>query len=584
MSTPAVPADRAAILARLERRLARLYGAERAPGLCAQVVAVTQRHAAALAARPARTRGWSAGDALLITYGNSITAPGEAPLRTLHRFLREQVGARLSFVHLLPFYPYTSDDGFSVSDFRAVRPELGTWDDVHALAQDYRVVADGVINHVSQESAYVRGFCAGDPQYADFCVSLDPKTDTSSVLRTRNLPLLHDYPTSTGTQWLWTTFSRDQVDLNYHNPLVLLEILDVLLGYAAHGSGMIRLDAIPYLWKQLGTSCAHLPETHELIKLIRDVCDLAAPDVLLLAECNVPQAQNLTYLGEDGDEAQMIYNFCLPPLILHALVRGTAVHLTTWAAALPTLPPRATWLNVTATHDGIGMRPTEGLLNEDERKFLCELATRHQGAVTGKRNADGSVSPYELNLNYFDAVNDPTSSEGLEVQLARFLLSQALPLCLPGVPGIYVHSLLGSRNDLAGVQRSGKPRSINRAELPLAEITAALADPTSLRARVFRAYTRLLAVRAAQPAFAPGAPAQVLDLHPALFAVRRTPATGAPLVALHHVGATPLRLPLARLGLGAALRDLLATGGDQGRTSGGELILAPYQVCWLVPQ
>ena len=285
--------------------------------------------------------GWSERDALLITYGDSLLAPPAAPLSVLHRFLDSRVGDLLTFVHLLPFYPWSSDDGFAVTDFREVSPEFGTWDDVQALSGDYRLVFDGVINHVSASSVYMKGYAAGDPRYRDFFISLPPDTDTRSVLRTRNLPLLHDYETSEGTKWLWTTFSRDHVDLNYANPAVLLEILDVLLLYAARGASMVRLDAIPYLWKRLGTSCAHLPETHEVIKLIRDVYDLAFPHVLLLTETNVPHRENVSYFGDRGDEAQMIYNFSLPPLVLFALVTGDGTKLTQWARTIEKVePPR----------------------------------------------------------------------------------------------------------------------------------------------------------------------------------------------------------------------------------------------------
>lgn len=212
-----------------------------------------------------RTRGGAECDAFLITYGDSLL--GEIPpLEVLYEFLRTDAPDLFSFVHLLPFYPYSSDDGFSVVDFRAVREDLGDWKSIERLAKDHRLVFDAVINHVSASSVYVKGFLADLRKYADFLVEMDAHTDTRSVLRTRNLPLLHEYPASSGPKWLWTTFSRDQIDLNYKNPAVLLEILDVLLSYVQRGAAMIRLDAISYLWKELGTSCAHLPETHEIIK------------------------------------------------------------------------------------------------------------------------------------------------------------------------------------------------------------------------------------------------------------------------------------------------------------------------------
>ncbi len=557
----------------VERTLAMLYGEDRAPGVSKELAELVAGYRGRIGP-PVQQRRWDQGDALLITYADSIVGEDAVPLAVLHRFLRRHVGKRVSFVHLLPFFPWSSDDGFSVVDFREVEEKVGGWEEVEALGREYRLAVDGVINHVSQESAYIRGFLADDPRYANFAIALPPETDTRSVLRTRNLPLLHDYRKGDGTTvWLWTTFSRDQVDLNYQNPAVLLEMVDVLLFYAARGARMIRLDAIPYLWKRLGSSCAHLPETHAIIKLLRRVLDAVAPHVLLLTETNVPHEENMAYFGDRGDEAQVIYNFSLAPLILFSIAVGDATHLTAWAAGVRKVGDGATYLNITATHDGIGMRPTEGLLSEEQRQVLLELAREHHGDITGKRNPDGSIAPYELNLNYFDAVNHPDSDEPMAVQVRRFMLSQAIPLSFIGIPGIYIHSLLGSRNDLAGVARSGRARSINREQLVEGELDAELAEPESLRAMVFAEYCRLLEIRATEPCLHPDAEQEVLELGSGCFALRRT-AGDRRLTALHNV--TP-GLIAVEAGQGGAV-DLLT--GE--RLAGGSVPLGPYQVRWLV--
>lgn len=550
-------------------RLRFIYGKDQAPQILHAIDRLIERYAGTIAPR---IGGWSEADAFLITYGDSICGR-EAPLRELHRFLKKKTGGLLSFVHLLPFYPYTSDDGFSVVDFREVRSDLGNWGDIEAIGADFRLVFDGVINHVSASSSYMKGYCEGDPAFRDFFVSLHPEADTRSVLRTRNLPLLHDYPTHEGTKWLWTTFSRDQVDLNYANPRVLLEILDVLLFYSQRGASMIRLDAIPYMWKELGTSCAHLPQTHELIRLIRDVLDRAASHVLLLTETNVPHQENLSYFGNQGDEAQMIYNFSLAPLVVWSLYKGDAGVLSQWAAELEFVGENATYLNITATHDGIGMRPTEGILSEAERLELVQLATDRGGDMTGKRNGDGSVAPYELNLSYFDAINDPRVDEPQALQVARFLVSQAIPMCLIGMPGIYIHSLLGSRNDLEGVRKTGRARSINRAQLHVADLERELADSGSLRSQVFTAYCRLLSLRSGESAFHPHAAQRVLDLGRPVFAVlRANEATGRQILAIHNVTGQPVEISLPTGG-----RDLI--GGEE--MAAGLRTLQPYQICWL---
>jgi len=557
----------------ISQRLEFVYGLEKSREILPRVAALLERYRGRISPRIA---GWSQKDALLISYADSILGgPDEKtpPLRTLHRFLKTHVGEALSYVHLLPFFPFTSDDGFAVTDFRAVRDDLGTWDDVREFAADYRLVFDGVINHVSSSSVYMKGYESGDPKYKDFFISLSPDTDTRSVLRTRNLPLLHDYRTADGLKWLWTTFSRDQIDLNFWNPEVLLEILDVLLGYAANGASMIRLDAIPYMWKELGTSCAHLPQTHELIKLIRDVLQAVAPHVSLLTETNVPHRENVTYFGDRGDEAQMIYNFALAPLILWSLVTGDASVLSRWAAGIEWIGPGATYLNITATHDGIGMRPTEGLLDEPARAALVQLAKDHGGDVTGKRNSDGTISPYELNLNYFDAVNDPRANESIELQIQRFMVSQAVPMALMGTPGIYIHSLLGSRNDYAGVKATGRARSINREQLAEESLCRELSQPQSLRAKIFNEMKRLLTLRAEQSAFHPDATQEILDYGREVFAVRRhNRQTGQTIVAAHNMTAKPLHATQLPDG-----RDLLAPDVNtiDVRT------LAPYQIRWI---
>ena len=556
---------------RIRRRLEFVYGEEAAPQIADRIDRLIDRYREKTFAGPPRS-GWDQTDALLITYADTLYESFESPLTTLRLFLDEYVGDAISFVHLLPFFPWSSDDGFAVKDFREVESSLGDWDDVADLARQYRLVFDAVINHVSAGSVYMRGYGEGDPNYRDYFIALDPETDTSSVLRTRNLPLLHDYETHEGTKWLWTTFSRDQVDLNFANPDVLIEVLDVLLFYAERGAGMVRLDAIPYLWKELGTTCAHLPQTHELIKLIRDVYDAAAEHVLLLTETNVPHHENVSYFGDAGDEAQMIYNFSLPPMILFSLVTGDASKLTDWAKQIEKVSDRTTYLNITATHDGIGMRPTEGLLSEDERRMLCDLARAHHGDVTGKRNADGSVSPYELNLNYFDAVNDPDADEPLETQIDRFFVSQAIPLSFIGIPGIYIHSLIGSRNDLAGVERSGRARSINRRKLKMWQLVGAL-NAGGLPAQVLDRYLELLRRRATISAFHPDAGQAVLDLGAGIFAIRRhNDDTGQTVTAVHNVTEEP-----QSASLDGRQRDLLS--GES--FDSGSIPLASYQVRWL---
>lgn len=574
--TPAVtPADTTDIYSRIRERLAFVYGPEIAHDLFTQITELVSRYEGKM---PTGMTGWNQKDALLISYADSLLG-SESPIRELHGFLKRNLTGEITLVHLLPFFPYTSDDGFSVVDYRMIRDDLGDWNDIESFSRNYRTVFDGVVNHVSASSRYVQGYLQDEPDFRDFCISLPADTDTSSVLRTRNLPLLHDYSSVNGTRWLWTTFSRDQVDLNFANPRVLLEIIDILLFYAARGASAIRLDAIPYLWKKLGTSCAHLKETHELIKLFRDVYDLAAPHVFLLTETNVPHHENVSYFGNAGDEAQMIYNFSLAPLIVWSFFKGDARMLTEWARNIRWISPTATYLNITATHDGIGMRPLEGILSEPERAELVQMSYDRGGDMTGKRNADGSVNPYEINISYFDAINDPRKSTPTAIEAARFLASQAIPIAMMGIPGIYIHSLLGSRNDLEGVKRTGRARSINRTQLQVKDLEHELQHKESLRHEVFNGIRHLLQTRAGESAFHPDAGQEILSLHPAVFAIRRTdPSTGNSILALHNVSENDIAVPLPDVESHSPLHDLL-TGAHFEQPA--HITLGPGRVLWL---
>jgi hypothetical protein len=555
--------------------LGRLYtpqeARETAEGIAALIAAMPPE-----AARPREP--WSEKDALCITYADSILGAG-TPLETLHRFFTARVGQKINTIHLLPFYPYTSDDGFSVVDYDTVRPDLGSWDHIFAMSLNHRLVFDCVVNHVSAASHYMQRYAEGHPEATGFFIEMDPGTDLSMVTRPRTLPLLHEFETRTGRKWLWTTFSQDQVDLNFQNPRVLLEIVRVMLDYTARGACMLRLDAIPYVWKKPGTTCIHLEETHVLVKLFRAIYECAAPHVRLLSETNVPHEENLAYFGDALDEAHMIYNFTLAPLILWTIARGDARLLASWAARLKPVAEHATYLNITATHDGIGLRPTEGLLSDAQRRELCDRVVRHGGLVSHKRNPDGSDSPYELNISFFDALTDPASTEPLSLQVDRFLVSQAIPMAMLGVPGIYIHSLVGSRNDIEGVKRSGIPRRINRAQLKIDDLEQELDDPASRRGRVMRGMLHLLDVRTAHTAFSPAAEQVIHDLSPALFTVERhNTRTGERVLCLHNITdkGFSLEWPLADA---QPVEDLLTPYDDiQAQPT---LRFAPYQVRWV---
>ncbi len=524
-------------------------------------------------------------DAILITYGDQFREPGRPPLRTLADFLERYLGDAISGVHLLPFFPYSSDDGFSVIDYRQVDPALGDWEDIHHLGTRYRLMFDAVINHISRRSAWFQGYLRGEAPYRDYFIEVEPGTDLSQVVRPRALPLLTPVQTVHGTRHVWTTFSDDQIDLNYANPAVLLEIVDLLLFYVAHGAEFIRLDAIAYLWKDIGTPCIHLPQTHAVVKLFRAVMDAVAPGVLLITETNVPHAENVSYFGAplpDGagtDEAQLVYQFSLAPLVLHTFLTGDVRRLADWAATLHPPAPGATFFNFIASHDGLGVRPAEGLLTPEEIQALVERTQAHGGLISYKTNPDGSQSPYELNITLFDALNDPAQPDP-DRDVARFLASQAIMLALAGVPGIYVHSLFGSRNCHACYERTGRARSLNREKFDRAALEAELTAADGHKARILAGYTKLLRTRQTIPAFHPARPQRVLDLGPHIFALQRGE---PPDIVLCLTNVTDRPQPFTLLAPLACWRDALRD--ETLPTTAGRLTLtlAPYQTRWLLP-
>jgi glycosidase len=513
-----------------------LYGETRAQESLQRLEIILKNHHETFKPRP-EWRPLSEKDVVLITYPDQLHRAGEKTLRTLTDFLSRSVRELISIIHVLPFYPYSSDDGFSVIDYRQVHPDFGDWEDIEQLGGNFQLMFDAVINHASAQSPWFQKFGQGIKPYRNYFIPMKPDIDLSSVVRPRDLPLLTPFKTWAGTQHLWTTFSADQIDLNYANPDVLLEIIDLLLFYVRRGARILRLDAIAFLWKEVGTSCIHLPQTHRIIRLFRSVLNIAAPEALLLTETNVPHEENLSYFGNGENEAHMVYQFALPPLILHTLVSGDASRITAWAAGLRRPSNRITFFNFTASHDGIGLRPAHGILSEAEIERLIALGEKHGGGVSYRRVGSDERQPYELNINYFDAMNDPQEAlDHSDLTTARFLASQAMMLSFAGIPAIYFHSLFGSRSDFQGIQQTGKLRTINRQKLKIGPFRSELRRFGSLRKRIFEGYRRLLKARQSHPAFNPWGEQEVVEINPKVFGLLRiAPGSGRRLLCLTEV-------------------------------------------------
>jgi glycosidase len=490
--------------------LKEIYGT--VPPVLADGIAELISTASASDSKAVQSQLWTERDVVLITYADQIRQDKMTPLATLRSFLIDhKLQHLIDCVHLLPFCPYTSDDGFSVIDYLAVDPLSGTWGDIATLGENFRLMFDLVLNHCSQQHEWFQRYLVGDPEYAEYFIDQNPSEDLSEVVRPRSLPLLTAFESNTGTKHIWTTFSEDQVDLNYANPKVMLAMIRTLVEYARRGARIIRLDAIAFLWKEPGTPCIHLRQTHAAVQLMRYILDQVAPGTLVLTETNVPHDENISYFGNGNNEAHMVYQFSLPPLMLDAIHSADTSILRDWLKDLKPPTDNTTFFNFTASHDGVGVRPLEGIVASERVERLAEIVCNHGGRVSTRQQSDGSNSPYELNISYLDAVADRNQVPAAE-HSRRFLATQAVMLSIQGMPAIYFHSLVGTPNDQDGVVTSGQNRRINRHKYDRSELESALDNPHSLQRLVFDGYRHLLQVRSEQKAFHPAASMQVIDL------------------------------------------------------------------------
>ncbi len=554
----------------IKTRLRNIYGDQLSEEFTNRFIDEIEKHTV-----PGETGNkWNESDLVLITYGDSIINNDEPGLQVLGRFLKKHLAKELSFVHILPFYPYTSDDGFSVVDYMAVNPELGDWEDVKKLGENFKLMFDLVINHISQKSAWFQNYLQGKDPGKNYFIEADPNTDLSEVVRPRSLPLLTPFETSRGRRHVWTTFSDDQIDLDFSNPEVLLEMVKVLLHYLENGTSMIRLDAIAFLWKEIGTTCLHLPETHEVVKLLRDVMELVNPKSILLTETNVPNKENLSYFG-DGDEAHMVYQFSLPPLLLHVLFSGNAGYFNRWAASIPGLEDNCTFFNFTASHDGIGVRPLEGLLPDAELNELIEGMKASGGMISTRRQSDGTNSPYEMNITYLDAMKR-TKNGADNFQVERFLASQTVMMEMKGIPAFYIHSLLGTHNYLKGVEETGRARTINRRKWEESEIEALLEQGTS-HMKILGELKRRISIRKAQPSFHPDGAQEIVDAGEELIAIKRiSPDKSQEILCLTNVTNKALNIEAENIKGFDLLQD------KKVELDNDHLTIRPYETFWLV--
>ena len=535
------------------------------PGLCRPVPPIRFRFRLLTAcSSPTATRLWT----------------GKPPLVLLNDFLTRHVGDAISAVHILPFFPYTSDDGFAVIDYYRVNSTLGDWHHVRRIAENYRLMADLVLNHVSSSHAWMVQFRQSQAPGAAYIRTASPEDDLSAVVRPRSHPLLNAVETTTGVRHVWCTFSHDQVDVDFSNPDLLVEYIAILRFLIDQGVRIVRLDAVAFIWKEPGTTCIHLPQAHEIVRLMRTLCDHCEDEITLITETNVPNRENLTYFG-NRNEAHAIYNFSLPPLLLHTLLSRSSASLNRWLMSMPPVQLGCAYLNFTASHDGIGLRPLEGLLSQEELLQMIEAITGFGGLLSMRKTANGDDHPYEMNIALFDALQGTLDGPD-DYRVERFICSQVVMLSLQGIPAIYIHSLLATPNNTEGVARTSHNRTINRAQLDYAALETSLADSDDVRHGVFCRLLSLLRLRARQPAFHPNAMQSVLQLGDGLFGVERISLDQRQTIfAIASVSDQPQRLNTVALDLppGSVWTDLLS--GESRDSSPAEIELLPYQCLWL---
>ncbi len=529
-------------------------------------------------------------DVILITYGDLISGKNQKPLITLSRLCNEYLRGVFNTLHLLPFFPYSSDRGFSVMDFEEVDPHLGTWDDILSLRSEFKLMFDGVFNHVSSKSRWFQEFLNQNKYFSKFFTVFSTSEELSDdhlklIVRPRTSDILTEFKTLNGSRMVWTTFSPDQIDLNFTNPQVLLKMIDILLTYVRRGADIVRLDAVTYLWEELGTTCVHLDQSHVSIKLFRDVLDAVAPHVALITETNVQHADNIRYFGNGEDEAQMVYNFALPPLVLHTFQNQNSTKLTEWAAGLAKVSDTATYFNFLDSHDGIGVMAVKGILSPEEIEMMTLRVLEHGGFISYKAEGDGSESPYEMNITWYSAINDENKKETDDIQIQRYLASRAIALVIMGVPGIYLHGLLGSKNDADAVLEEADRRRINRKTIKKRELLSALEDESTKIYQISSRLVRLIYYRIRQKAFHPNAGQKILNLSNKVFSVLRTSIDQKErILALTNISdmMVNLQIDLENLGTnGNEWFDILSKRNFTAVNDKLDVALDPYEIIWL---
>lgn len=526
---------------------------------------------------------WSQEDVAIISYGDTIVHKDLVPLVSLKNFLDKHMQGVINTVHLLPFFPFSSDDGFAVQDYCCVNPILGDWEHINNIANDYKLMADLVVNHCSSQSHWFKNFIAGKGEGKDFFFTAFPEDDISNVVRPRTSSLLNPVETANGIQYVWCTFSNDQVDLNFKNPDVLVEFIQIIRFYLDNGVKVFRLDAIAFLWKIEGTSCLNLDQTHEIVRLFRTIIERIQPEAIIITETNIPNQENLSYFG-NANEAHCVYNFSLPPLLLNTFLTGSCRYLKQWMMSMPPAQLGTAYFNFIASHDGIGLRPAKGLLSHDEINTLTETMQSFGGEISWRTGKDGTERPYEVNITLFDALQGTVNGKD-QYGEARFLCAHTIMLALEGIPAFYIHSLLATENDHERYAKTGRKRSINRTQWDINDIDQRLSDQSTHHARINKKLKQIIQVRKKQKAFHPNATQFTLHLGDHIFGFwRQSMDRSQSVFSISNITHQPQQLSLLDINLISTEIWIDLLTGEKIHGIDGKIHLEPYQSVWISNQ
>jgi amylosucrase len=518
----------------------------------------------------------------------------------------------LTYLHLMPLFDAPegdSDGGYAVSDYRTVDPRLGTMDDLRALAADLRaagisLVLDFIFNHTSDEHRWAKAALAGDPDARDYYFLFPDRTMPDAYERTlREIfpdkhPGTFTYREAIG-MWIWTTFNIFQWDLNYQNPMVFREMAGEMLYLANAGAEVLRLDALAFTWKEMGTVCESLPKAHTLVQAFNALLRIAAPSLLFKSEAIVHPDEVARYIS--GQECQLSYNPLLMALLWNTLATREVRMLRRSMGYRFKIQPECAWVNYIRCHDDIGWTFDDGdaaalgINGFDHRRFLNDFYTgRFPGSFArglpfqeNPRTGDARISGSLASLAGLESALRAGSSTEIELAIRRICLLHAIILSIGGVPLLYMGDEIGTLNDygyVADAAKSGDSRWVHRPLTDWSQMKRRQ-DPATVEGRIYHDLRHLIELRKATPAFG-GSTMDVINLgNDHVFAYVRTGATETGsqrlLVLANFTEHTqPVATNELRLyGLDYQFVDLI--GGLDVVLGDSPLVLEPYQVMWL---